>query len=141
MNKLMRREPNSLGDLMSWMEHELAGLGTWTIPKQIAMRIEDFAEDGAYVVRAELPGIDPDRDVEITIADGMLHVRAERREETKDDKRSEFRYGSFSRTLGLPVGADEAKAEATYKDGVLQIRIPVASPPKAEVKRLTISKD
>lgn len=140
MSTLIRRDPNTFGDLISWMENELGGFPAQGKRGPAPMRIEDYVEDGNYVVRAELPGIDPDKDVEITIANGLLQVRAERREETKDDQRSEFRYGSFSRTVTLPAGADAAKAKATYKDGVLQIRIPVPKPAKPEVKRLAITK-
>jgi HSP20 family protein len=95
------------------------------------MRIEEFREDGTLVVRAEMPGIDPDEDVEVTIDDGVLCIRAERKEShevSDDDKgsyRSEFRYGSFTRRLPLPAGASESDVEATYDDGILQIRVPI----------------
>jgi HSP20 family protein len=93
------------------------------------MKVEEFRENGTLVVRAEMPGIDPDKDVEITVTDHMLHLRAERRSEqrTEDTKgfRSEFRYGSFGRTVRLPAGASEADVEASYNDGILEVRIPV----------------
>src|SRR5262249_24858945 len=67
------------------------------------IRVEEFRDDGTLVVRADLPGIDPDKDVELTVSDGMLRIHAERREEDKkEDKgylRLELRYGSLSRTL------------------------------------------
>ena len=76
-----------------------------------------------------MPGIDPDEDVEITVSDGMLHLSAERRSETKtEDKqgyRSEFRYGSVSRSVRLPEGAGEEDVTATYTDGILEVRIPI----------------
>jgi HSP20 family protein len=69
----------------------------------------DEVQDGEnLVVRAVLPGIDPEKDVETTVSGGMLQIRAERREEQDvDDKekgyrRRELRYGSFSRTLQPP---------------------------------------
>ena len=80
------------------------------------VRIEHFEEDGVLVVRFEMPGIDPDKDVEVTIDNGVLHIKAERREETKGDGqgyRSEFRYRSFARAVSLPAGADEADVKAT----------------------------
>ena len=43
------------------------------------IRVDEYQEDDTLVVRAELPGIDPDRDVEITVSDGVIHIRAERR--------------------------------------------------------------
>ena len=55
-------------------------------------------------------------------------------EEKTEDKgytRQELRYGSFSRTLPLPEGASESDIKATYKDGILEIRVPVSEPPAA----------
>jgi HSP20 family protein len=93
------------------------------------MKLEEFRDGDTLVVRAEMPGIDPDKDVEITVSDGMLHLSAERRSETKtEDKkgyRSEFRYGSFSRSMRLPAGAGEDDVKATYDNGILEVRIPI----------------
>ncbi len=93
------------------------------------MKVEEFRDGDTLVVRAEMPGIDPDEDVEITVSDNMLHLRAERRSETEtEDKkgyRSEFRYGSFSRSVRLPAGAGEDDVTASYDDGILEVRIPV----------------
>ncbi len=106
------------------------------------IRVEEYQEDGALVVRADLPGIDPDKDVELTVSDGMLHIQAERREEEKREEkgylRREVRYGSFTRSLPLPAGVTEADITATYKDGVLEIRIP--EPTREEAKKIAISK-
>ncbi|MGZ6954880.1 MAG: Hsp20/alpha crystallin family protein [Acidimicrobiia bacterium] len=93
------------------------------------MRIEERLDGEQFVVRAELPGIDPDKDVEINVTDGMLRIHAERREEKTSEeegrRRSEFRYGSFSRVVSLPAGATEADVKATYHDGILEVRVPV----------------
>jgi HSP20 family protein len=93
------------------------------------VKIEEFTKDNNLVVRAELPGIDPERDVDISIVDGSLHIRAERRHEDKVEdrnyRRSEFRYGSFSRVLPLPPNAKEADIKATYKDGILEVHTPL----------------
>jgi HSP20 family protein len=93
------------------------------------MKVEEFRDGDTLVVRAEMPGIDADNDVEITVSDGMLHLRAERRSETKsDDKkgyRSEFRYGSFARSVRLPAGAGEDDVKASYNDGILEVRVPI----------------
>jgi len=91
------------------------------------MKVEEFRDDDTLVVRAEMPGIDPDKDVEIIVSDGMLHLSAERRSETTtEDKkgyRSEFRYGSFSRSVRLPAGAGEDDVKAAYTGGILEARI------------------
>lgn len=98
--------------------------------------IEEFTEDGTLVVKAELPGIDPDKDVEITISEGMLHIAAERSEEEEKTerhfRRHELRYGSFARSLPVPEGIDEGKISATYKDGILEVRVPLPEEKKTE---------
>ena len=87
------RSPSELMDSLDRMFETAAG------PAPI--RVEEFVDDKTLVVRAELPGVDPDKDVEITIDNGYLRIHAERQEkEEHKDKgrfRSEFRYGSFSR--------------------------------------------
>jgi HSP20 family molecular chaperone IbpA len=105
------------------------------------VRVEDYVSEGQYVVRAELPGIDPEKDVEITVDDGVLTVKAERREEKKEGGRSEFRYGSFTRTVTLPTGADEENVAASYSDGILEVRTPIKEAAKAEPKRIAITKE
>jgi HSP20 family protein len=91
--------------------------------------VEEFVEGNQLVVRAELPGVDPDRDVDISIVEGDLRIRAERRQEEKVEQRNyrrqEIRYGSFSRTIPLPTGTKEDEISATYKDGILEVRAPV----------------
>jgi HSP20 family protein len=108
-----------------------------------AMKIEEFREDDVMVVRVELPGIDPERDVEITVSDGVVRISAERREETRSEDtqgyRSEFRYGTFTRTSPLPAGADEESVTATYEDGILEVRIPV-SDEAAKAKKVPVTK-
>lgn len=91
--------------------------------------VEEYVEDGQVVVRADLPGVDPDRDVDISIEAGNLRIRAERRhEETTEGRsywRSEIRYGSFTRLIPLPTGTKEKDIKASYKDGILEVRAPV----------------
>jgi HSP20 family molecular chaperone IbpA len=88
------------------------------------VRVEDYVEDATYVVRAEMPGIDPDKDVEVNVLDDVLTVRGERKEERQDLNRHEFHYGSFERRLRLPRGTKEEDIKASYQDGVLELRIP-----------------
>ena len=97
------------------------------------MHLEEFVEDGTCVIRAELPGVDPDKDIDITVADGMVHLLAQREERKEEDRpgeyRSEFRYGRFARSVRLPDGVTAADVKASYKDGILDVRIPA---PKTE---------
>jgi HSP20 family protein len=99
------------------------------------LRIEEFVEDGVCVIRAELPGIDPEKDVEITVSDGVLHLEAHREERREDQRpdgyRSEFRYGSVERHIPLPEGATEKDVKASYQDGVLEVRVPIKAAPEA----------
>lgn len=106
------------------------------------IRVEEFREDGTLVIRADLPGIDPDKDVELTVTDGILHIEAERREEEKHEEkgyvRQELRYGALSRALPLPGGTTEADITGTYKDGVLEIRIP--APKRGTTAKVAITR-
>jgi HSP20 family protein len=106
------------------------------------IRVEEFREDGTLVIRADLPGIDPDKDVELTVSNGILHIEAQRREEEKREEkgyvRQELRYGSLSRSLPLPEGVTEADITATYTAGVLEVRVP--EPKREPAKKITISK-
>ena len=116
----------------------------WEVPGEELIRVDEFRDGDTQVVRAELPGIDPDRDVELTVADGMLRIEAQRRvEEETEDKgylRHELRYGSFTRTLPVPEGADESDIKATYKDGILEIRIPIVEAAAPEPTRIRVAK-
>ena len=118
------------------------GLG-WDWPGEDLIRVDEFREGSTEVIRAELPGIDPEKDVELTVADGVLRIRAERRtDEKSEDKgyvRHEMRYGSLTRTLPLPEGVQEGDISARYRDGILEVRVPVAEPPeKSEPVKIAI---
>jgi HSP20 family protein len=108
------------------------------------MRVEERHEDETLVIRAEVPGVDPDRDVEISVADGVLHLAARRQEhEEETDKggqvRSEFRYGELRRDLPLPAGVDAGGIEASYRDGILEVRVPwPATAPERQVTRVPV---
>ena len=100
--------------------------GDWESP---ALKVEEFRDGNTLVVKAEMPGIDPEKNVDISVSNGVLHIAAEREEKTeeksKDGYRSEFRYGSFTRDITLPIGCKEEDVTATYRDGVLEVRVPV----------------
>lgn len=99
--------------------------GPWPFGEHNLVRIEDTMTDGKYVVRAELPGFDPEKQIHVTTNAGLLTISAQREEKTKEKGHSEFRYGSFTRTLALPEGADTEKIAANYTDGILEITVPV----------------
>lgn len=103
------------------------------------MRLEEFIDGDACVIRAELPGIDPEKDVEITVADRILTLSAEREERSEDDRpdgyRSEFHYGRLVRHIRLPEGTTEADVTASYKDGILEVRVPAPKEAVAAVPK------
>ena len=121
-------------------------LGTiWDPQAEEVISVDEYRDGQTQVIRAELPGIDPDKDVELTVSDGMLRINAERRvEKDTEDKgytRHELRYGRFTRMLPLPDGATESDISASYKDGILEVRVPVAEQPATkEPTRIAISK-
>lgn len=92
------------------------------------MRVEEFEEEGNLVIRAEIPDIDPDKDVDVSMTDHVLHIHAERQERTerrdKKSYRTEFRYGSFDRDVTLPETARKEDIKASYHNGILEVRIP-----------------
>jgi HSP20 family protein len=115
-------------------------------PGEEIIRVDEYRDDDVQVIRAELPGIDPDKDVELTVTGGMLRINAERRtEEQTEEKgviRREMRYGSFTRSLPLAEGATDDDIDASYKNGVLEIRVPVAQPvARPEPKMIPVSHD
>lgn len=88
------------------------------------IRIEESVEDDVYRVRAELPGFDPQKDIHVTTDHETLTISAERTSRKRGHGRSEFRYGSFTRSRTLPAGADTSKISAEYSNGVLDITVP-----------------
>lgn len=107
------------------------------------IRVEEYTDGDTYVIRAEMPGIDPDKDVQVHVRDHALEVHAERKEEKttteKDRYRSEFRYGSFLRRMPLPPDASDRDVKATYTDGILEVRMPVEKK-QAEATKIPITR-
>lgn len=81
--------------------------------------------DDQVTITAELPGLN-EKDVDLTVHDGVLTLRGEKKSEHQDKDRgwSERYYGRFERSIALPDGTDESKCEADFRDGVLTVRMP-----------------
>lgn len=125
MTTLVRREVrHPLAELFDWTD-SLPSMLAW--PPMRGVRIEEFIEDGRYVVKAELPGLDPAKDVKVEVANGLLTITATRERQEHDGARSEFHYGSLTRQVMLPDGADEAAIQATYDAGILEVSVPVTA--------------
>lgn len=86
-----------------------------------------------------LSGIDPEKDVEIAVSDGMLTIEGKREEREESGQRSEFYYGRFMRTLTLPAGAGEENIKASYRDGILEVKVPLKTPTE-ETHRIPIAR-
>jgi HSP20 family protein len=103
-----------------------------------APALDAFVDDGKLHVRLELPGIDPDADVDIEVENGVLRVSGERKhDETREGDgwyRREMHYGSFERRIALPDGVDASDVQASYDAGVLDITVPLPEKPKTKVK-------
>jgi HSP20 family protein len=108
--------------------------------------LETFERDGKLVVQADLPGLEAD-DVTVEIDDGVLNLSGERREEREVDdngiRRTERRYGRFTRSVALPEGARTEEVQASFCNGVLEITIPLAqsSPQRRTVQIQSASGD
>ncbi len=134
-----RREPRSLFPEIADL---LAGFPSFAGIRPVfdarVMRLEDeLTKDGRYEVRAEMPGVDPAKDIDITVREGRLTIKAEREEKRQENGRSEFSYGSFVRSVSLPTGANEDDMKATYDKGILTVSIGVSEPKNAE-KRIQV---
>ena len=110
-------------DLAGWLE------SPWTAPPPFlagqVFRLEEAIRDDRYVIRAELPGLDPGTDIEVTVEGRVLTIRAERRRQDDGPYRSEFRYGSLARAVRLPARVEAADVTARYDKGVLKVSVPV----------------
>lgn len=115
--------PRWFGEVTDWFDLDMPFRPAHLV------RIEDSATDTEYTLRAELPGLQPDKDIRVSVHDGVLTVRAERREQASGTQRSEFRYGVLQRSVRLPAGAKADAVTAAYRDGILEVKVPLEAPP------------
>ena len=103
--------------------------------------VEVFDADHDIVVRAELPGIDP-QDVEITVTEDVLTIKGQAKqmeeEKGKNYYRRELRYGAFSRSLALPGGVQGDQAKASYRNGILEISVPKSEKAKPKTVKVDV---
>jgi HSP20 family protein len=106
----------------------------------VRMKVDVAEANGAYTVTAELPGVKKE-DIQVTIDGNQVTLAAEvkrEREVTQDERvlHSERTYGKVTRSFTLPQEVDEAKAEAKFRDGVLELKLPKKA--AAQRKQVTI---
>lgn len=104
--------------------------------------IDVYRENGDLKVRAEVPGIDVTKDVEVEIEDGVLTIKGEKRtaKEVEEDDRyvRESRYGSFERSIMLPTGVDPKSVTARAENGVLVVTVPLPQPEEGDKELIPI---
>lgn len=104
--------------------------------------VDETEDETSYRVSVELPGIDP-QDVEVTVDDGVLTIRGEKKQEEESREKNVYRreraYGSFRRTLALPGGVDESAAKATFDKGVLTVDLPKSEEARQKARRIEIT--
>jgi predicted unusual protein kinase regulating ubiquinone biosynthesis (AarF/ABC1/UbiB family)/HSP20 family molecular chaperone IbpA len=115
-------------ELADWLESPWTGPPPFLAGK--VFRLEESVQDDRYVIRAELPGLDPENDIEVTVDGRVLTIRAERHHQDHEPNRSEFRYGSLAREVRLPAGVDPADVAARYDKGVLEVSVPIVVKPE-----------
>ena len=102
--------------------------------------VDVFDTKDAVVLKAELAGMRPD-DIQIEVEDNVLTIKGERRFEEKVDEdryyRVERRFGSFQRSLALPQGVRAEDIQASYEDGILEVRVPKVEEEKP--KKITVT--
>ena len=114
-----------------------------TLEMTISQPAVDIVDkDGEYEITAELPGID-EKDIEIKLSNGGLLIKGEKKEEKEEKKKdyflSERHYGSFERYFGLPDGVDTDKIAASFKKGVLTVKLPKTHEALKQEKKIPIS--
>ena len=127
-------------DLFDWFLEDFDLPGFRTTNGQWLPAFDVSETEGEVIVKAELPGMDV-KDIDITLTDGLLTIKGERKMEKEDKQenyhRIERQFGSFSRSLNLGVNVKADSIDAGYKDGILTVTIPKAEeskPKKIEVQ-------
>lgn len=130
---------NEVDDLFS---HFFGGPGEWPGGGESTLwapRVDISETDKAFVVKADLPGVEP-KDVEVLVRDGILTLKGEKREQREEKQKNYHRterfVGQFFRSIPLPVGVDEENVNATTAKGVLTVSIPKM--PEAQPKKIAV---
>lgn len=137
MNNILHRDPRTVvPDLIDWFEEPFLTVRPYLGQ---AIKVEDYTEDGHYVLRAEVAGIDPEKELEIWAGAGHLTIRAVRSGKIEDKHRTEFRYGSFARTVPLPSGVDTDDVTAECAHGILTIKFGLKGERQEAMTRIEVT--
>jgi HSP20 family protein len=109
--------------------------------EEVSPKVDIYDEADSFVVKAEIPGIKKE-DVEVNLTNDMITISGEKKREEEVEKKGFYRmecsYGSFSRSFRLPEDVQTDKAKATFKDGVLEVKIPKTEEAKKKEKKVDI---
>lgn len=117
-------------------------LGDWG--RGLSLRDDDFGfglrsgledKENEYLFHVDLPGFEPG-DIDLKVSGNTLTVRAEHKDEKKGKEGTGFRYGSFQQHFTLPYGVDDGSIDASYRNGVLEVRLPKTE--QAKGKRIPV---
>ena len=136
------------GELDRWFDNFIEGFfSDWGLTPTTTTwspRVEMFDKGDNIVINAELPGIDP-KDVDIKVTSDAVTIRGEtkREEEVKDEDyyRCERFYGTFTRTIPLPVNIDTGKVKASYKKGILKLTLPKVEEEKEKSVKIEVEEE
>jgi HSP20 family protein len=135
---LMRSEPFTEVNRLAQQLFGVPQAGTWSRPT--AMPVDSYRHGDEFVIAFDLPGVDKDA-IEIDVERNVLTVRAERRPVDLGDQAiaqlSERPLGIFSRQLFLGDALDTERIDATYDNGVLVLRIPIAE--RAKPRKIAVT--
>jgi len=137
----LQREMNRVFDSF-FRDFDVAPFSGWDEKINAFSPSIDVKEDEKEIlVKAELPGVE-EKDLEVLLSDNALTLKGEKKEEKEENYyHVERRYGSFSRVIPLPEGVDPEKVEASYKNGILTIRLPRKEEVKEKGKKIPITKE
>ncbi len=142
MRNIIRREPRearmmerrrgwplsrAFEDMFESLHDEFGLLPEWWHDGHFMPALDVTEDESSMTLVAEVPGMTKE-DLQISVEDGVLTLRGEKKEEQVSEdahfRRAERRFGSFERRIHLPEHVDSEKIEATYRDGVLKLRMP-----------------
>jgi len=105
-------------------------------------QVDIGASDKDYTITVEVPGVD-EKDVKVEIANNTMTIRGEKKQEKEEKEKDFYRiersYGSFKRVLSLPEDVNQDDVKASFKNGVLTIKMPRKALPKTDVKQIAIN--
>ncbi len=128
----------TVGSTSDWPGSPLSTLHS--LAQQVrSIPTEQYPDGLSYVVRFEVPGVDPEHDLTVSVQTGTLTVQAEHRHAGPEDEQSELQYGSFARSIALPLAADVSDVSATCHNGILTVRIGMRSEQGPDARRIPVA--